>query len=256
MLPAILLIDDEEEILDFLERILNTKYRIFKAENAQEALDMLNKEPIQLVVSDVMMPGIDGLELCRIIKSTASISHIPVILLTAKNTLQAKISGLELKADAYIEKPFSKEHLLAQISSLIANREIILEHIAGTPLAHIKMMHSKEDKAFLESLSSIIYSHIEDGDLDVQELARLMNMTRITLYRKIKAISKYTPNELINMIKLQKAAEMLSEGEYKIYEVALMIGYTSQSNFARDFHRQFNTSPSEFVESLKKRTPH
>lgn len=252
MLPAILLTDDDEDILDFLERILNSQYRIFRAENAKEALAILQKESLQLVISDVMMPGIDGLELCKIIKSTPAISHIPVILLTAKNTLQAKIAGLELKADAYIEKPFSKEHLLAQISSLIANREIILQHISGSPLAHMKMSHSNEDRVFLEILNDIVCSHIEDGDLDVQKLAQLMNMTRITLYRKIKAISKYTPNELINMIKLQKAAELLSEGRHKVYEVALMTGYISQSNFARDFHRQFNISPTEFVESLKK----
>ncbi len=253
MPPAILLIDDEEEILDFLERILNPQYSIYRAENATEGLDILNSQTIQLVISDVMMPGMDGLELCSKIKSTPSISHIPVILLTAKNTMQAKITGLELKADAYIEKPFSKEHLLAQISSLIANREIIIEHIAGSPLAHIKLNQSQEGKVFLDLLNEMIHNHIEERDLDVDELARLMNMTRITLYRKIKAISKHTPNEIINIIKLQKAAKLLAEGKYKVYEVALIIGYTSQSNFARDFHRQFNISPSEFVDSLKKK---
>lgn len=253
MLSSILLVDDEEEILDFLERILSTQYKIFRAENGTEALETLHNNSLQLIISDVMMPGIDGFELCKLVKSTPSLYHIPVILLTAKNTLQAKVAGLELKADAYIEKPFSKEHLLAQISSLLANREIMLDYIAGSPLAHIKSInHSKEDERLLQALNEIVCDNIEDEDLDVDKLSRLMNMTKITLYRRIKAISKYTPNELINMIKLQKAAEWLSEGSYKVFEIALMTGYKSQSNFARDFHRQFNVSPTEFLESLRK----
>src|SRR5438876_10364757 len=108
MLPLILLIDDEEEILEFLERILSTRYAIIKAQNAQEALQALEVNAVQLIISDVMMPGMDGFELCKAIKSNFEHSHIPVILLTAKNSLQSKIEGLELGADAYIEKPFSK----------------------------------------------------------------------------------------------------------------------------------------------------
>src|ERR1700730_10481611 len=124
MLPAILLVDDEEDILDFLERILRNKYTVFKSENANDALNILGTEAIQLVVSDVMMPQMDGFELCKNIKSNFEFSHIPVILLTAKNTIQSKVEGLELGADAYIEKPFSKEHLQAQIASLITHRSI------------------------------------------------------------------------------------------------------------------------------------
>ena len=127
MLPAILLVDDEEEILEFLEQILKKKYTIFKATNGVEALVVLGNEAVQLVLSDVMMPEMDGFELCKIIKSNFEYSHIPVILLTAKNTIQSKVEGLELGADAYIEKPFSKEHLLAQIASLISNRNIVKE---------------------------------------------------------------------------------------------------------------------------------
>src|SRR5689334_17354503 len=190
MLPQILLVDDEEEILEFLERILRDKYSIFKAENGKEALEILAAEPVQLVVSDVMMPEMDGFELCRSIKSNFEFSHIPVILLTAKNTIQAKVEGLELGADAYIEKPFSKEHLQAQIASLLNNRSMIREYFASSPLVHIKSIaHSKADERFLELLNDTIDKNIEDPDLDVEKLARILNMSRITLYRKIKAIS-------------------------------------------------------------------
>ncbi len=251
MLPLILLVDDEEEILDFLERILCDKYSIMRAENANDALDILNKEAVQLIILDVMMPQMDGFELCKIIKSDFNYSHIPVILLTAKNTIQSKVEGLELGADSYIEKPFSKEHLFAQIASLLTNRNIIREYFASSPLIHIKSMaHTKADERFLENLNEIISKRIEDTEMDVEKLARMLNMSRITLYRKIKAISDLTPLELINIIRLKKAAELLAEGTYKIYEISAIVGFSSQSNFTRNFLKQFNMTPTEYMQSL------
>lgn len=248
MLPVILLIDDEEEILDFLERILNTRYTIRKAAGAREGLAILPTDAVQLIISDVMMPEMDGFELCRQIKSNVEYSHIPVILLTAKNTIQAKVQGLELGADAYIEKPFSKEHLLAQIASLLNNRNMVRDFFANSPLVHIKTMaHSRADERFLETLNGTICTNMEDSGLDVEKLARMMNMSRITLYRKIKAISNLTPIELINITRLKKAAEMLAEGDNKIYEISYMAGFSSQSNFARNFLKQFKMTPTEYM---------
>ena len=248
MLPAILLVDDEEEILEFLDRILRNKYTIFKAGNGEEALSILDSEAVQLVISDVMMSPVDGFELCRMIKANFEYSHIPVILLTAKITIQSKVEGLELGADAYIEKPFSKEHLLAQITSLITNRNMLREYFANSPLVHIKSMaHSKADERFLEKLNDTIYKRIDALDLDVEKLARILNMSRITLYRKIKAISNLTPIELINLTRLKKAAELLADGDHKIYEVADMVGFSSQSNFTRNFHKQFNMTPTDYM---------
>lgn len=246
----ILLVDDDEEILDFLERVLKDKYNITRAENGEEGLSVLNHEPIQLVISDVMMPVMDGFRFCQIIKSDIKYSHIPVILLTAKNTIQAKVEGLELGADAYIDKPFAKEYLMAQISSLIANRNMVKEYFAASPLIHIKSIaHTKAEEKFLENLNEIISKNIEDPNLDVEKLAGLVNMTRVTFYRKIKAISDLTPNELINIIRLKKAAQLLAEGEHKIYEIAYMVGFSSQSNLTRNFIKQFNITPSEYITS-------
>lgn len=250
----ILLVDDEEEILDFLERILNSKYTILKAGSAKAALDILNQEVVHLIVCDIMMPEMDGLEFCRIIKSNFNYSHIPVILLTAKNTIQAKIEGLELGADAYVEKPFSKEYLFAQISSLLSNRELIREYFSNSPLVNLKTIaHTKADEKFLENLHEIISKRIEDTDLDVEHLAGIMNMSRITLYRKIKAISNLTPVELLNIIRLKKAAELLAEGEYRIYEISALVGYSSQSNFARNFLKQFGMTPTDYMHSLQQK---
>ena len=247
MKPLVLLVDDNEEILDFLFEELNEKYTILKALNGKEALDVLNQEAVHLVVSDVMMDVMDGFELCRQIKTNFEYSHIPVILLTAKNSLQSKIEGLEIGADAYIEKPFSPEHLQVQIANLISNRNKIKDYFAKSPLVHIKSMaYSKADEVFLESLNEVIHENLENTELDVDHLAKIMSMSRPTLYRKIKAISDLTPNELINISRLKKAAELLATTDYKIYEVADMVGFTSQNNFGRSFLKQFGMPPTEY----------
>lgn len=250
--PAILLVDDNEEILEFISDDLCEKYDILTALNGEEALDILEKETVQLVISDIMMPVMDGFELCRNIKSNFEYSHIPVILLTAKDTLQSKIEGLELGADAYIEKPFSPEHLQVQIANLLSNRSKIREYFASSPLAHLKSMAStKADESFLEKLNDTIYKNIANISLDVEQLADIMNMSRPTLYRKIKAITNMTPHELINVARLKKAAALLVEGEYKIYEIAEMAGYSSQTHFGRNFTKQFGMSPTEYISSVQ-----
>jgi two-component system cell cycle response regulator len=248
MKPVILLVDDNEEILEFIEHELTEKYTVIKAMNGSEALDILKDEVVQLVICDIMMPVMDGFELCKIIKTNFDYSHIPVILLTARNTLQSKIEGLETGADAYIEKPFSPEYLQVQIANLLANRSKIKEYFASSPLVHIKSIaYSKADELFLEKLNEVIYANLEDTELDVEKLAKLVNMSRPTLYRKIKSISDLTPNELINITRLKRAAELLVEGNYKIYEVADMAGYGSQTNFGRNFLKQFGMTPTDYL---------
>jgi two-component system cell cycle response regulator len=253
MNPVILLVDDNEEILDFIEQELNEKYSVIRATNGQDALDLLKAEAVQAIVSDVMMPEMDGFELCRRIKMNVEYSHIPVILLTAKNTLQSKIEGLENGADAYIEKPFSPDYLRVQIANLLANRAKIREYFASTPLVHIKTMaYSKADEYFLERLGEVIQENLEDAELDVEKLAHHLNMSRPTLYRKIKSISDLTPNELVNITRLKRAAELLSTGKYKIYEVASLVGYASQTNFGRNFHKQFGKTPTEYANDCQR----
>ncbi len=250
--PTILVVDDHAEILDFIADDLSEDYQVIKAAHGRRAMEILAESPIQLVVSDVMMPEMDGYTLCKLIKSDMEYSHIPVILLTAKNTLQSKIEGLEQGADAYIEKPFSPEHLHAQIHSLLSNRNKIREYFANSPLAHIKTMaYTKADEYFLERLNETIHQNMSNIHFDVEHLAEAMHMSRPTLYRKIKAISDLTPNDLINIARLKKAAQLLSEGTYKIYEVSDMVGYSSQTHFGRNFHKQFGLSPSEYLAQYK-----
>jgi two-component system cell cycle response regulator len=248
--PVILLVDDNDEILDFIADDLSEKYQVITAKNGLEALAILQNEIVQLVISDIMMPVMDGFELCEKMKSGMDFSHIPVILLTAKNTLQSKIEGLELGADAYVEKPFSPEFLQVQISSLIKNRNKIKAYFASSPLIHIKSMaYSKADELFLGKLQDTIHRNLDNPDLDVEHLAENMNISRPTLYRKIKSISDLSPNELINLARLKRGAELLNDGVLKIYEISEMVGYKSQTHFGRNFSRQFGMSPSDYINS-------
>ncbi|MDE3234832.1 MAG: response regulator [Bacteroidota bacterium] len=248
--PALLFVDDSEDMLEFLESEFSDKYEVFTAMNGIQALDILKKQAIQLVVSDVMMPEMDGFELCKQIKTQLDYSHIPVILLTARNTLQSKIEGLEIGADAYIEKPFSTDFLHVQITNLLENRNKIKIYYASSPLAHIKSMaNSRADETFLENIEYHILQNLEDQELDVESLAKITNMSKATLYRKIKSIANLSPNELINITRLKKAAELLATGNYKIYEVAEMAGFSSQSNFGRSFLKQFGMTASDYMHS-------
>lgn len=247
MKPLILIVDDNEDIVNFLEMELKEEYDIVKAADGREALNILEKEAVQLIICDIMMPEMDGFELCRHVKTNFEYSHIPVVLLTAKKTMHAKIEGLEIGADAYISKPFSPRFLKAQIANLLKNRNNIREYFTRSPFAHINTMaHTKADEVFLESLNEAIRQNLEDTELDIDKLSRIMMMSRPTLYRKIKAISDLTPVELINITRLKKAAELMNEGFYKTYEISEMVGYTSQKTFSRNFMKQFGMTPTDY----------
>lgn len=246
--PVILIVEDNKEILAYLNKELKINYTILRANNGAEALEILDRDNVQLVLTDIMMPIMDGIALCKRIKTDILYSHIPVIFLTAKNALDAKIQGLKMGADAYIEKPFSMEFLMVQLRNILNNRKIIKNYFTNSPSAHLAEINvSAPDKDFISLLNTIIYDNISDIDLNVEELAKLMNMSRPTLYRKIKGLSDLTPNELINISRLKKAAELLTQKEYNITQISTMVGYTVQSNFSRDFHKHYGMPPSTYI---------
>jgi two-component system cell cycle response regulator len=248
MIQSILVIDDNKEILDFVNQIFVSTYNVLQITNAADAFDLLGTVSVQLIISDVMMPGMDGFEFCSKIKTSFEYSHIPVILLTAKNTLMSKIEGLELGADAYIEKPFSPRHLKVQVANLITNRNTLKTYFANSPLVHIKSIaSSKADETFLENLNDLITQHLNNPQLDGGLLADALNMSRPTFYRKVKSISNLTVNELTNLARLKKAAELLAEGSYRVFEVANITGFNSPNHFNRIFFKQFNMSPKTFI---------
>lgn len=248
----ILIVEDNLELLNFMSKELSTEYKIHKAVNGEEALKVIHNQTIHIVISDITMPVMDGIELCDRIKSNIETSHIPVILLTALSAVQSRIKGLESGADAYISKPFSMDFILAQIDNLLSNRRHVMEFYASSPLSHLKTIaHNTVDEEFIKKLDEIIDQNMADTSLSVESLADILLMSRSTLYRKIKDISNLSPNELINNARLKKAAELLLSGKYKVYEIAEIVGYNSQSSFSRNFQKSFSMSPSEFVNHEK-----
>ncbi|WP_027125093.1 hybrid sensor histidine kinase/response regulator transcription factor [Gelidibacter mesophilus] len=246
----ILVVEDNKELLNLICKELSIDFKVYKALNGEEALSIIQNKNIHLVISDITMPIMDGITLCERLKTNIETSHIPVILLTAKSTLQSKISGLESGADAYIFKPFSMEHVKAQVENLLSNRKNVLNYYSSSPLSYLKSFaHNKSNQDFINKLDAIIYENIEDTNLSVESLAEIMNMSRSTLYRKIKDISDLSPNELINTARLKKAIELLNNNEYKVYEIAEIVGYKSQSSFVRNFQKQFDMTPSKFKNS-------
>lgn len=246
--PNILLVEDEIEMGRFIANEITGDYNVILARNGQEALKALEKFHIILVVSDVIMPVINGYELCIQIKSNIEYSHIPVILLTAIVHLTARIQSLDSGADAYIEKPFSTDLLMAQIENLIKNRSLYRQNFISSPLAHIKSVAlNNTDEEFLEKLNSIIMDNISENDLNVETIAVLMGLSISTLYRKVKALTDLNTVEYIRLVRLKKAAELLCENNYRINEISYLVGFSSPSYFATSFQKQFGLSPSQFV---------
>lgn len=248
----LLVVEDDEEMRQFLAKQLGLAYTVLQAVDGVEALEVLQQERVNLVISDVMMPRKDGMALCRDLRTNIETCHLPLILLTAKADVGSAVEGLEHGADAYISKPFELEFVEAQIASLLTNRRILQEKFAGEPLVKAEtMVTDSADRRFLESLTNFITDNIDNTELNVDQLAAEMNMSRSTLHRKIKAVTGQTPNDYIRLIRLKQAATLLSSGKYLSSEVSLMVGFNSQSYFAKIFQLQFNVTPKEFADSHK-----
>lgn len=243
----ILLVDDNQDLLEYLRMLLSPGYQITCASNGKEALDLLSELMPDLVISDVMMPVMDGIELCRRIKQNLRTSHLPVILLTAKVETGDYVEGLENGADLYVAKPFSSDIIKAQIHSLLSNRERIKGSFRTEPMIpSVSVASSQLDKAFLEKVTGIIEDRMTDSDFSVDVLAQEAGISRTGLFTKLKAVSGMTPNDFIRIIRLKKAAELLSQGEVQVSEACFQVGFSSPSYFAKCFQAQFGVAPTEF----------
>lgn len=246
--PTVLVVEDNPDMLAFVVRQLSKEYTVLTATNGVEALQVLDGNYVNLVVSDVVMPVMDGFELCKTIKSDLNYSHIPVILLTAKTNIQSKIEGMELGADAYLEKPFSVEYLQACASSLIQNREKLRKAFAQSPfVAANTMALTKADEDFIKKLNEVIQVNYSNPEFSMDDMADSLNMSRSNFYRKIKGVLDLSPNEYLRLERLKKAAQLLKEGENRVNEICYMVGFNSPSYFAKCFQKQFGVLPKDFV---------
>jgi signal transduction histidine kinase/ligand-binding sensor domain-containing protein/CheY-like chemotaxis protein len=249
---TVLVVEDDPDMRGYLAKELSEEYNVLVAANGEDALQLVESQRIDLVVSDIMMPGIDGVALCNRIKSTTEYCHIPVILLTAAVGMETRIETLQAGADGYIEKPFAIELLKANIANLFKNREIANRQFTQSPLTHFNsMVTGGMDQEFMERLHDIVMKHLAEPDLNIETLTSELGTSKSTLYRKVTANTGLNINEYIRVSRLKKAAEMLSSQKYRISEVAYMTGFSSPSYFATCFQKQFNVSPSAFVKGLK-----
>ncbi len=243
----IMVVEDNVEMLKFIADKLQKQFVVEKATNGVEALRVLEDKNIDLVLSDVMMPEMDGFELCRNIKTNLEYSHIPVVLLTAKNDLESKIHGLEMGADAYVEKPFSMSHLITQLTTLLSNRRREKEAFMRKPFLPIQNIGmNKADEQFVQKIIDIIQENITDSNFNVERLSESVFMSRSSLHRKIKALTELTPTDFIRLIRLKKAAELIQSGQYRVGEVCYLVGINSSSYFIKLFQKQFGMTPKEF----------
>lgn len=246
---TVLLVDDDVELLQFEAKFLSAHYHILTAENGVQALERLKESSVNLIVTDVMMPEMDGFAFTERVKSDIEYSHIPVILLTAKVLAQSKVQGYELGADAYLEKPFSVEVLLARISNLLISREKLRETFLKHPfIGAATVALTKSDEAFIKKLNEVVHEHISDADFNVEDMAERFNMSRASFYRKVKGVLDLTPNEYIRVERLKKAAQLLKQDDYKINEICYMVGFNSPSYFTKCFQQQFGILPKDFQE--------
>ncbi len=244
---SVLLVEDNSDFIAFLSESLSKLYRVHRAMNGKQALAVLEKEDIDLVVSDIMMPEMDGLELCKAIKTDIRYSHIPVILLTAKASEEHQLEGLGVGADDYITKPFNMEVLKLRIRNIIESgckrRELFDEQIKIEPS---RITITPLDRQMVEKAIQIVEENIGDPDFSVEELATSLHISRSYFYKKMVKITGKKPIEFIRTIRMKRARQLLAESQMQVAEIAYMLGYNSPKVFSKHFKEEFGVSPSEF----------
>jgi signal transduction histidine kinase/ligand-binding sensor domain-containing protein/DNA-binding response OmpR family regulator len=246
---SLLVVDDNASITSLLENLLSDKYVIHKALNGKKALDLLDTERIDLVISDVLMPDMDGLALCKKIKENIQTSHIPVILLTAKAEIENRIEGLQVGADSYIPKPFHPEHLFIRIEKLIERMELIrkkFQNFAEVELHQLSPGISERDDHFFSKITQCIQSHLSEPEFNADTIAEEVGMSKASLYKKVKTITGLTPHGLIKQYRLKKAADLLKNSSMTVSEVIYETGFNSRSYFYKSFNEVYHCHPKDF----------
>lgn len=244
---TVLLIEDDNDVREFLLSELESCFDLKVASDGKAGIAMAKELDVDLIVSDVMMPGMNGFELTKRLKNSFETSHIPIILLTALSTDENVLEGTESGADAYITKPFSPQLLMTRILQLLNQREILRQKFGKVPQEiRSAMLRNEQDSLFVKRLDSIVYSRLGEQDLSVDKVAGLLHLGRTIFYKKVRGTTGYTPNEYIRVIRLRKAAELLKEGEKNVSEVAYAVGFDNPYYFSKCFKKQFGMPPSQY----------
>lgn len=245
--PILLLVEDNPDIVAYIRTILEADYSIQFAVNGKEGLALAIEQVPDLIISDVMMPEMDGFELCRQLKQDERTSHIPIILLTARAADEDRIKGLERGADAYLTKPFHKQELLVRIEKLIEKQERLRRYFSGNKTETAGVEKEEEvaiENAFLQKIKALVEERLSDQEMSIARLCEAANLSHTQVYRKLKALTDKTPSQFIRSIRLEKAVELLKTTGMNISEVAYTVGFSDPNYFSRSFQQEFGASPS------------
>ncbi len=249
--PAILFVEDSPDVRSYVYDLLKDDYKVLLAENGKEGIELALKNIPDLIISDLMMPGMDGIEFCKKIKNDWQTSHIPFILLTAKVTGESKIEGLETGADDYLTKPFNYDELAARIKNLIEQRKKLREKFSKEINVNAESVASNVvDKEFVQKIMDIIEKNLGNENFNSETLAELLFVSRSQLNRKLQGVTGQGPGEFIRGYKLKRAAQMILENRLSITQIAYEVGFGSPAQFTRSFKKYFNCLPSEFSNNL------
>jgi DNA-binding response OmpR family regulator len=250
----VLIVEDNADLRTYILESLSDEYSIIEAEDGMEGHRKATISVPDLVISDIMMPGMDGVELCDKLKTDERTSHVPVILLTAKSTQRDRIEGLETGADDYISKPFNMNELKVRIRNLLEQREKLKQKYLGmVGLDWNQLSVTTLDEKFLKKITEVISERMHDSEFNVEALQDEMAMSRVNLYRKLKALTGDTPSGLIRTLRLKTAAVMLEKGDDNIIRVALETGFSSSSVFAHAFRKEYGMTPGEYRKQRRQR---
>ena len=252
-IPTLLIIEDNKDIVTYLKTILSPIYQLLTAPNGKVGVELATEHVPDIILSDVMMPEMDGFEVCNFLKNDERTSHIPIVLLTARSEIQSKLHGFERGADAYISKPFNKNELLIRLKKLIELRKTLQTRYANfSPEQPSEDVALKIEDAFLQKLRLEVEKKIDDPQFGIMELCRAVNLSRMQVHRKIKALSGKTTSIFIRSIRLQKSKQLLLTTDMNISEVAFEVGYSDPSYFSRTFTSEFGMPPTEFLSQQNK----
>ena len=245
----IMIVEDTPDLREFLVKNFEDIYDVLSAKNGAEALAILEKQACDLIISDALMPEMDGFDLLMKVRNDEMLCHIPFILLSVIDSVDSKIKGLEYGADVYIEKPFSLSYVKATVESLLENRKRAFRHFASRPnFQYEKDDMGRNDREWLNRLTGIIRENLTCETLSVDLLVEKMALSRSSLQRKLKGLTGTSPNEYIQLVRLKAAAQLLRTGEYRISEVCYLTGFSSMSWFAKCFTKQFGMRPKDFIQ--------
>lgn len=247
-----LVVEDNKELQTYLTDFFSQQYKVIAAKNGKEGLELALENTPDVIISDLMMPVMDGIEMCTQIKTDLKTSHIPVIILTAKAGLENEKEGLGTGADEFVLKPFNVETLKLRVDNLLRTKKVWAEKFkTNASGSSWKELSNKLDQDFLKKAMDIVEEHLDDASFSVEDFSVAIGMSRSTLFKKIKSISQQSTSEFIRSIRLNKASELLKSHDYSITEVIFMVGFSDPKYFRTCFKKQFNKTPSQFVADFR-----